>query len=308
MTQVHFPSISIEEWQLSKQLSGRKTHYSWQNIHAYLAPDRPPDSVDLQLLIHWHGHALTLLCHQSALAQWLAPQLQEAELTVLPEPLLLALLERESAALPMLIWDSVTLQPVTSVQHTLSVRLTKGTNTLVLWLAKVPTVLLTQLSERPLAERLPVPLILSLQLDTLTLPVSELRDLEQGDILLLNYRLTAETPLLGVVQGYPWCLFHLNESTLEVIAMHQAPSTEQEQHLKNLDELSVNVSFEIGRKSLDLQSLSNLQPGSSLSLDCPLDGEVRILVNHQCLGVGRLVNIQDRLGIQVISLCQGTHL
>ncbi|MCB2572643.1 FliM/FliN family flagellar motor switch protein, partial [Listeria monocytogenes] len=53
---------------------------------------------------------------------------------------------------------------------------------------------------------------------------------------------------------------------------------------------------------LDLHTLSTLQPGSLLDLDCALDGEVRILAHQRCLGIGELVRLQDRLGVRVTRL------
>lgn len=53
---------------------------------------------------------------------------------------------------------------------------------------------------------------------------------------------------------------------------------------------------------LDLHTLSTLQPGSLLDLDSALDGEVRILANQRCLGIGELVRLQDRLGVRVTRL------
>ncbi len=305
-----FPSISLQEWQLRRQLHDRKTHYAWQNLRANLTVSPPPDSVDLQLCIHWHDHTLSLLCHQSALARWLAPQLQEAALTTLPEPLLLALLERESAVLPMLIWDSISTSPVISRQHTLSIELNKGADTLVFWLHEVPAALVRSLDKRPVDECLAVPLILSLQLCMLPLSLSQLNELTPGDILLLDAKTNADTLLLSVGPGYPWCFCRFNQSTLEITTMHPLHTpVEQEQPVNSLDELPVNISFEIGRKTLDLRSLLHLQPGSLLDLDCPPDGEIRILANQRYLGTGRLVNIQNRLGVQVVTLLtdRGSH-
>lgn len=69
-----------------------------------------------------------------------------------------------------------------------------------------------------------------------------------------------------------------------------------------IDQLPIPVSFEVGRRTLDLHTLSTLQPGSLLDLDCALDGEVRILANQRCLGIGELVRLQDRLGVRVTRL------
>lgn len=62
--------------------------------------------------------------------------------------------------------------------------------------------------------------------------------------------------------------------------------------LHELDQLPIPVSFEVGRRTLDLHTLSTLQPGSLLDLDSALDGEVRILANQRCLGIGELVRLR----------------
>ncbi|EVT88725.1 hypothetical protein Z046_17780 [Pseudomonas aeruginosa VRFPA09] len=84
--------------------------------------------------------------------------------------------------------------------------------------------------------------------------------------------------------------------------MHDTPSLADSEDLHELDQLPIPVSFEVGRRTLDLHTLSTLQPGSLLDLDCALDGEVRILANQRCLGIGELVRLQDRLGVRVTRL------
>ncbi|MFM4839215.1 FliM/FliN family flagellar motor switch protein, partial [Aeromonas veronii] len=49
----------------------------------------------------------------------------------------------------------------------------------------------------------------------------------------------------------------------------------------------------------DWHTLTSLQPGALIDLGTPLDGEVRIISNGHSLGVGRLVEIQGRLGVRV---------
>ncbi len=80
------------------------------------------------------------------------------------------------------------------------------------------------------------------------------------------------------------------------------PSLADGEDLHELDQLPIPVSFEVGRRTLDLHTLSTLQPGSLLDLDSALDGEVRILANQRCLGIGELVRLQDRLGVRVTRL------
>ncbi|MFG3923300.1 type III secretion system cytoplasmic ring protein SctQ [Pseudomonas aeruginosa] len=131
---------------------------------------------------------------------------------------------------------------------------------------------------------------------------SELRTLEPGDLLLLPAGHRPDAALLGVLEGRPWARCQLHSTQLELLDMHDTPSLADGEDLHELDQLPIPVSFEVGRRTLDLHTLSTLQPGSLLDLDSALDGEVRILANQRCLGIGELVRLQDRLGVRVTRL------
>ncbi|MDF5918167.1 type III secretion system cytoplasmic ring protein SctQ [Pseudomonas aeruginosa] len=154
----------------------------------------------------------------------------------------------------------------------------------------------------PSAQRLAIPLRLSLQWPGLPLDAGELRTLEPGDLLLLPAGHRPDAALLGVLEGRPWARCQLHSTQLELLDMHDTPSLADSEDLHELDQLPIPVSFEVGRRTLDLHTLSTLQPGSLLNLDCALDGEVRILANQRCLGIGELVRLQDRLGVRVTRL------
>ncbi|MCT5996207.1 SctQ family type III secretion system cytoplasmic ring protein PscQ, partial [Pseudomonas aeruginosa] len=151
-------------------------------------------------------------------------------------------------------------------------------------------------------QRLAIPLRLSLQWPGLPLDAGELRTLEPGDLLLLPAGHRPDAALLGVLEGRPWARCQLHSTQLELLDMHDTPSLADSEDLHELDQLPIPVSFEVGRRTLDLHTLSTLQPGSLLDLDCALDGEVRILANQRCLGIGELVRLQDRLGVRVTRL------
>ncbi|MOA45261.1 Yop proteins translocation protein Q [compost metagenome] len=87
--------------------------------------------------------------------------------------------------------------------------------------------------------------------------------------------------------------------------MLDTPVSDSDFDLTDLEQLPVQVGFEIGRHTLDLHTLATLQPGSLIDLAAPLNGEVRILANQRCIGTGELVSLQDRLGVRVLRLLQG---
>ncbi|MGL6412546.1 SctQ family type III secretion system cytoplasmic ring protein AscQ, partial [Aeromonas veronii] len=96
----------------------------------------------------------------------------------------------------------------------------------------------------------------------------------------------------------PFAYCQPHQQHLELTAMHNAASAEPFGPTE-LDQLPIQVSFEVGRQTLDWHTLTSLQPGALIDLGTPLDGEVRIISNGHSLGVGRLVEIQGRLGVRV---------
>ncbi|RON67813.1 type III secretion system cytoplasmic ring protein SctQ [Pseudomonas fluorescens] len=306
MSRLTLPRVDACALALQQKASRCRTRYPLADGEARLAIVPLPDALDVRLNVHWQGLMLHWRCHSVALAGWLEPHLQEAAFSSLPPPLQLALLELETALLTGLTWKSIETCRTESGTGTptLALTLSRGAQRLVLWLESDPDTLLACLPPRPLAELAAVALRLSLQWGPVRLLPAQLHSLAIGDLLLLPPRHDAASPLLGIVEDRPWARFRLHDSQLELFAMHTEAPVETPQDLASLDQLPVQVSFEVGRQTLDLHTLATLQPGSLIDLAAPLDGEVRILVNQRCLGVGELVNIQDRLGVRITRLLQ----
>ena len=299
------PHADRREWRLQQQLSTRQHHYALAQEHARLSIDTPPTPPDRMLSLHWQGRLLHFACQGAPLARWLAPQLQEAALDSLPLALQLAVLEAASTALPGVVWHNIQVieaapQPVPC----LCITLTRDQEQLKLWLEAGIDAVLAGLPGRVLNEQLNVPLRLSLQWGPVVLTPAELLSLRLGDLLLLPSGHDALAPLMGFVEARPWGHFHHSDSQLEFIAMHSTPEAAALDPLTDLEQLPVQVTFEVGRQTLDLHVLASLQPGTLLDLACAVTGEVRILVNQRCLGIGELVNIEDRLGVRVLRLLQ----
>ncbi len=69
-----------------------------------------------------------------------------------------------------------------------------------------------------------------------------------------------------------------------------------------LDDLPVQLTCEFGRLELSLGELRTLDAGSVLPLKKPAQAAVDILVNGRRMGQGRLVEIGDSLGVQIVRL------
>lgn len=300
MNSLTLPKVSLEELTLRQTLSHHQQQFNWADGHLTLDIVSPPQTLDKVLIAHWKGHTFSFYCHATELALWLAPDLQQADLASLPQDLLLALMEYQSKALPDLSWSALRTMTDLSLSACLLLRLERPGATLPLWLPE-PSPFLDILPKRQPGEYLPIPLQLSLQWGEISLTLDEFHTLEPGDVLLLPPQQQPDTPLLAHLEGQPWAYFKYHEHKLELITMHtlSPDSPDSTLPVTDLNSLEVHVSFEVGRQTLDLHTLTSLQPGSLLDLGVPPDGEVRILVNQKCLGSGRLVDIQGRLGVRV---------
>ncbi|TMX11748.1 YscQ/HrcQ family type III secretion apparatus protein [Aeromonas salmonicida subsp. achromogenes] len=299
MTPIALTSASLAELTLQQTLSQYRQHFGWSGGELLLAIGLPPATLDTLLQLQWQGLSLPLLCHGAELAHWLAPDLQQAALFSLPEQLQLALIERLGQPLGGLTCSVLTQQEsnVQTDETALQLLLQREGASLALWLPQ-PEPLLSKLPPRPRQQRLPLLLTLSLQWGEMGLTMDELATLAIGDVLLPPPDPQLGQQVLICVEGRPFAYCQPNQQHLELTAMHNAASAEPFGPTE-LDQLPIQVSFEVGRQTLDWHTLTSLQPGALIDLGTPLDGEVRIISNGHLLGVGRLVEIQGRLGVRV---------
>ncbi|MCF3096634.1 YscQ/HrcQ family type III secretion apparatus protein [Aeromonas australiensis] len=299
MTPITLSSASLAELTLLQTLSQYRQHFGWSGGELLLAIGLPPATLGTRLQLQWLGLSLPLWCHGTELANWLAPDLQQAALFSLPEPLQLALIERLGQPLGGLSCSALT-RPESNVQTgepALQLLLQREGASLALWLPQ-PAPLLSKLPPRPQQQRLPLPLTLSLLWGEMGLTMDELTTLTIGDVLLPPSDPRLGQQLLICVEGRPFAYCQPHQQHLELTAMHNAASAEPFGPTE-LEQLPIQVSFEVGRQTLDWHTLTSLQPGALIDLGTPLDGEVRIISNGHSLGVGRLVEIQGRLGVRV---------
>ncbi|MDM5130245.1 type III secretion system cytoplasmic ring protein SctQ [Aeromonas piscicola] len=302
MTLITFPSASLTELTLQQTLSQYRQHFSWGGGELALAIGLPPATLDTRLQLQWQGLSLTLCCHGAELAHWLAPDLQQAALFSLPESLQLALIERLGQPLGGLTCSALTRQQSGDKADDPALQLLlqrEGAN-LALWLSQ-PGPLLTRLPPRPQQQRLLLPLILSLQWGEMGLTMDELGALAIGDVLLPPPHPQLGQQLTICVEGRPFAYCQPHQQHLELTAMHNATPADPFGPTE-LEQLPIQVSFEVGRQTLDWHTLTSMQPGALIDLGTPLDGEVRIISNGHSLGVGRLVEIQGRLGVRIETL------
>ncbi|MFC3282202.1 type III secretion system cytoplasmic ring protein SctQ [Litchfieldella rifensis] len=153
------------------------------------------------------------------------------------------------------------------------------------------------------------------------LALAELRHLAPGDVVML------ERPAQGmavVIGG--WLLadvdshhggvrllsppyaqtrgdFNMAQSSSDATANRKTSKTARSSmDDAQLDQLPVRLVCELGRLELSLGELRELDQGSVLPLSRPMEEAVDIVVNGRRMGRGRLVEIGDGLGVQIVRL------
>jgi type III secretion protein Q len=131
-----------------------------------------------------------------------------------------------------------------------------------------------------------------------------LRDITSGDILFLDHcpliqentvfiPVAPKLSLKGQVQGNRiildgrWKKIEMNEKKPELI---------------DIDDLQINLVFDVGERQILLRELKTLQPGYSFTLDNPLQQPVTIRANGHPIGNGELIEINNHIGVRVLEL------
>ena len=73
-----------------------------------------------------------------------------------------------------------------------------------------------------------------------------------------------------------------------------------------IDHIPVQLTFDVGERSLTLAELKSLQPGQALDLGRPLTAPVNIRVNGALIGIGSLIEIDGNLGVTITALAEKT--
>lgn len=152
-----------------------------------------------------------------------------------------------------------------------------------------------------------------------TLSMSELRDLEIGDTVLIDDTFSVETPLRVVAgklmvaearfsgkaieamtrfspfrggQGFRWMIepldgVHLDMNDATHIATNQ------------LGDMKVKLVFEVGRAEMSVGEIEKLGPGYVFQVSRASDGHVDVIAGGRVIGSGELVKIGDDIGVRL---------
>jgi type III secretion protein Q len=148
------------------------------------------------------------------------------------------------------------------------------------------------------------------------LSLAEIRGLSPFDIVLADGSFNRDLPdvfirfsnrcvlAASVVHPRKILVQDIRPNEMESPGMTHDPKETPEQSGPSLEELPVELVFEIGAMRLTLAELKRIQPGYTLQPDVPINGSepVTIRANGVAVGRGEIVQIEDRLGIRILAL------
>ncbi|WP_208350322.1 FliM/FliN family flagellar motor switch protein [Pseudaestuariivita rosea] len=160
------------------------------------------------------------------------------------------------------------------------------------------TMLLTQYPA-PKTDTGHVPMTASLRIGHVNLPVSTVSDLGRGDVIIPNDQpITADR---GTFHLYPNLMadvtFDHHTITLQEDLKMALDTTTAQVSLHNID---IDLTFELCRQTVPLHKIETLGKGHVFRFDSRIDDSfVRILANGRLIATGELVQIGDRIGVQL---------
>jgi len=81
-----------------------------------------------------------------------------------------------------------------------------------------------------------------------------------------------------------------------------SPKVRENEDNKDLDEINIEISFEIGRTSMNIGDIKSISDGYIFSLDENTDSRADIMIDGEKFGEGEIVKIGDALGVRINSI------
>jgi len=135
--------------------------------------------------------------------------------------------------------------------------------------------------------------------------VEELESLGPGDLVLLDvyHPSVPNRFMLHLPPRYVYPV-DINGSTAVVQEGDPVEATDEarEDAPERLEDLEIELQFEVGRKIFRLAELGELKPGVAFELETPVDKAVTIRANGRRIGSGELARVGERVAVRVLEV------
>ncbi|OQX15851.1 MAG: hypothetical protein BWK73_05575 [Thiothrix lacustris] len=137
--------------------------------------------------------------------------------------------------------------------------------------------------------------------------MQEINQLQPSDLILLEDTRFEDEGLLRLCldSGY-CCEATLSETTPATLTINTEwmpmSDNEQKQNIEHISQIPVQLSFDVGEKTLSFNEVRQLRPGYILELGKSLPEIIQIRSQHRLIGTGELVEINGRIAVRIINL------
>lgn len=153
------------------------------------------------------------------------------------------------------------------------------------------------------ASNLPIYLPMHLLVGCCRLPLRETRALNVGDVLLLEDQAGPWPSAWLVIGGKRRCQLSVGQRKAHISGslenyMSEKPSEKIDEG--SLDDLEVEVRFELGRSQMPLGQLQMLAEGGVIPLERDYSSPVDVVVGGRRVGEGEIVDIDGKIGVRLV--------
>jgi type III secretion system YscQ/HrcQ family protein len=146
-----------------------------------------------------------------------------------------------------------------------------------------------------------------LEISRIVFTMQEINQLQPSDLILLEDTRFEDEGLLrlSLDSGY-YCEATLNTTKPSTLTINTEwmPMTdnEQKQNIEHISQIPVQLSFDVGEKTLSFNEVRQLRPGYILELGKSLPEIIQIRSQNRLIGTGELVEINGRIGVRILNL------
>ena len=148
---------------------------------------------------------------------------------------------------------------------------------------------------------------LRLAISHLMLSLQEINQLQIADLLLLEDTRFQQHGLIRLCLDSGYCCdtaFTDTHKTHLKIHTEWTPMSDNDdqQNIEHISHIPVQLSFDLGQKTLSFNEVRQLRPGYILELGMTLPEIVQIRSQHRQIGTGELVEVNGRIAVRILSL------
>lgn len=154
-------------------------------------------------------------------------------------------------------------------------------------------------------QQIPVPIYCECGRSTITHNI--LYSIEPGDVLLMDSYHNKDLGSLKIrlTTGKIFLAEKNNDSdTYELIEEENKMSNNEHEENISLNDIPINVHFDIGKQSLNLEEMEKIGIGYTFELEKSLPELVTLRIANKTIGFGEIVTIGDRTGVRITQINQ----